>query len=59
MSNVYLFDTMKQDDLQQWWEKPGLSQQDLAEYLGVSRGLVNLVERGQEAEGSGTETQET
>jgi transcriptional regulator with XRE-family HTH domain len=38
---------MKQDDLQQWREQLGLSQQALADYTGVSRSLICLVEQGE------------
>jgi hypothetical protein len=38
---------MKPHEFQQWREKLGLSQQALADNIGVSRGLVNLVERGE------------
>jgi transcriptional regulator with XRE-family HTH domain len=38
---------MKQNKLKQWREQLGLTQQDLADYLGVSRSLVHLAERGE------------
>ncbi|MES2730457.1 MAG: helix-turn-helix transcriptional regulator [Bacteroidota bacterium] len=38
---------MKRNTLLNWREKLGLSQQALADYLMISRGLVNLVERGE------------
>jgi predicted transcriptional regulator len=37
------FTSMEPDNLPHWREKPGFSQQALADYLGVSRSLVHLI----------------